>query len=377
MPSAALPAPDAKADYEYLRSRDAPTLPADDPNPIGFVDLFCGCGGLSLGVLEGARRAGRAAELLLAIDADPFPLSVLQETLGGDPDKYASVDLGSILSKRRSEAAPVRALMTAFRSKVSLLVAGPPCQGHSALNNHTRHDDPRNDLYVAVARAAELLDPSAVVVENVGGVARDRRSGVARCSAKLEELGYVVTAQRLDLHGLGVPQRRVRHVLVATKNQEFEWDLEALPARSVAWAISDLLDIESGSVLDTASKPSPENAARIKWLFDHDKTDLPNRLRPICHQADHSYVSMYGRLSWDQPAQTITSGYGSMGQGRFVHPLRPRTLTPHEAARLQFLPDFVRFPSSGRTALANMIGNVAPPRLTIAIVGALIAQGML
>jgi DNA (cytosine-5)-methyltransferase 1 len=67
-----------------------------------------------------------------------------------------------------------------------------------------------------------------------------------------------------------------------------------------------------------------------------------------------------------------------MGQGRYVHPLRERTLTPHEAARLQFVPDFVRFDVvERRRNLADMIGNVAPPRLTISLVEALIRQRLL
>jgi DNA (cytosine-5)-methyltransferase 1 len=77
---------------------------------------------------------------------------------------------------------------------------------------------------------------------------------------------------------------------------------------------------------------------------------------------------MYGRLRWDAPAQTITSGYGSMGQGRYVHPGRRRTLTPHEAARLQTIPDWFTFDSAGtRTELARMIGNAVPPLLGAAI----------
>ncbi len=87
---------------------------------------------------------------------------------------------------------------------------------------------------------------------------------------------------------------------------------------------------------------------------------------------------MYGRLRWDEPSQTITSGFGSMGQGRFVHPLVRRTLTPHEAARLQFLPDFIDFSAvKFRTHLATMIGNAAPPILTISVVEALIDQGLI
>jgi DNA (cytosine-5)-methyltransferase 1 len=86
--------------------------------------------------------------------------------------------------------------------------------------------------------------------------------------------------------------------------------------------------------------------------------------------------SVYGRLSWDRPAQTITSGFGSMGQGRYVHPLRRRVITPHEAARLQGLPDFFSFDSVvGRTLLHEMIGNAVPPQLITTLIKCLIEQG--
>jgi DNA (cytosine-5)-methyltransferase 1 len=75
---------------------------------------------------------------------------------------------------------------------------------------------------------------------------------------------------------------------------------------------------------------------------------------------------MYGRLWWDEPAQTITTGFSSMGQGRYVHPRRKRTLTPREAARLQFFPDFFDFAVvPERSAWHHMIGNAVPPKLTI------------
>ena len=77
---------------------------------------------------------------------------------------------------------------------------------------------------------------------------------------------------------------------------------------------------------------------------------------------------MYGRLWWDQPAQTITTGFGSMGQGRYVHPTRRRTITPHEAARLQTIPDYVQLGvDEQRSAWADMIGNAVPPFLTRAL----------
>src|SRR5439155_20605066 len=83
----------------------------------------------------------------------------------------------------------------------------------------------------------------------------------------------------------------------------------------------------------------------------------------------HTYNSMYGRLSWNEPAQTITTGFGSMGQGRFVHPALSRTLTPHEAARLQTLPDFYDLDTSkGRGAWAMVIGNAVPPPLGVHLI---------
>jgi len=76
---------------------------------------------------------------------------------------------------------------------------------------------------------------------------------------------------------------------------------------------------------------------------------------------------MYGRLSYDLPAATITGGFGSPGQGRFIHPTQRRTLTPHEAARLQFFPDWFKFSDvATRTALAKMIGNAVPMKLSYA-----------
>ncbi len=257
-----------------------------------------------------------------------------------------------------------------------MLVSGPPCQGHSALNNHTRHDDPRNDLYLAVARAARILKPKVVVVENVSGIGRDRRRALDRCREALER-DYETFEARVDLSSIGVPQRRVRHVLIATA-QTFEWLRPKRCERDVGWALEDLLELEGTSEFDSPSRPTAINQRRIDSLFAHGEYNLPNPERPRCHRSEHSYLSMYGRLWWNRPAQTITSGYGSMGQGRFVHPLRPRTITPHEAARLQFIPDFMpigRGPSRG--AWARMIGNAAPPMLMVALTQSLAEAGAL
>jgi DNA (cytosine-5)-methyltransferase 1 len=366
-------------DQAFLRASERPSIEVIAGPTIRIVDLFCGCGGLSVGAIEGARRAGRPAEIQLAVDERPEPLEVMRRSLGFPTHLAAQLDLSQVLAGLAAADRKTEQHIKALGRGAHLLLAGPPCQGHSALNNHTRHDDARNDLYLAVARVARLLEPSVVVIENVRGVGTDRRNAVNRCAAALQELGYCVQTRLLNLHSLGAAQTRVRHVLVATRDQLFDFDsLHESPGRDVRWAIADL-EPRSPSLFDIPSVPSLENAKRMQWLVQHpDIFNLPNDRRPACHQGDHSYRSMYGQLRWDLPAQTITSGYGSMGQGRFVHPAEARTLTPHEAARLQFLPDFMDFSSvRKRGHLATMIGNAAPPILTIAIAQSLIEQQLL
>jgi DNA (cytosine-5)-methyltransferase 1 len=74
---------------------------------------------------------------------------------------------------------------------------------------------------------------------------------------------------------------------------------------------------------------------------------------------------MYGRLKWTEPAQTVTTGFSSIGQGRYMHPDRTSALTVHEAARIQGFPDYFNFSAATmRKALTAMIGNAVPPELT-------------
>ncbi len=257
---------------------------------------------------------------------------------------------------------------------VDFLLAGPPCQGHSDLNNHTRRSDPRNVLYLRAARAAEVLRPSFVIIENVPAVEHDADAVVEQASDVLQAAGYTVASAILDLTVFGVPQRRRRHILLASRIDTLD-PTSVLEARSpcathdertVEWAIGDLVSVTATTGPDAPSMPSPVNRERMQWLLEHDEYDLPNELRPECHHGSHSYVSMYGRLRLDAPAQTITTGFGSMGQGRFVHPSLPRTITSHEAARLQTLPDFFDLDAlKGRGAWATVIGNAVPPLLGV------------
>lgn len=370
-----------ESDLSTLRSS---LLPAHDANEgtVAIADLFSGCGGLSLGLQRAAHELGVLLDVRLAVDFDRTAMDVYRQlfptatSICKPIEQLLDGDIGS--NPTASESALVRRV-----GRLDILVGGPPCQGHSNLNNHSRRDDPRNGLYLFMARAAEIFIPSAILIENVPTVTHDVRRSVHLCIDNLKDIGYDVGQQIIDLSNLGVPQKRRRHVIVAVRDcnisphsliSSLETPICNHTPRSVRWAIADLEQSGKTNLFNSPSKPNTVNESRINWLFDNDKLDLPNRLRPPCHQTEHSYTAMYGRMSWDSPAQTITTGFNCIGQGRYVHPAQRRVITPHEAARLQMLPDFVDFGQvQTRRALAKMIGNAAPPPLSYAIGRALMS----
>lgn len=349
------------------------------------VDLFAGCGGLTLGAAQAAQDHGLALDVPLAVDFEQAPSDVFKANF---PKAVVQVAAVESYFDGALGAEPTKTELNVIEQvgAVDLLIGGPPCQGHSNLNNHTRRDDPKNRLYLRMARATEVLRPRVMVIENVPAVVHDSQQVVTRTREHLEGVGYQVAATRVELVQLGIPQTRRRHILLAVRSDaltsgvsvEDLLEFAPQPTHDLQWAIGDLEHASTDRWIDAPSKMSPENKKRIQWLIDHDEVNLPNDRRPVCHQGDHSYVSMYGRLSWGQPAQTITSGFGSMGQGRYGHPSQPRTLTPHEAARIQGFPDYFRFDTAvTRTQLSVIIGNAVPPALTRVLTTRLIELGIL
>jgi len=362
-----------RADRAFL-GREHRLPSAQQRAAITVVDLFAGCGGMTVGFEEAARRAGHGLTIPLAVDCDPAAVAIYKANFPTSGARVADVhDLFAGAVGSRLTASENR--LAEEIGDVDVLCGGPPCQGHSDLNNHTRRKDPKNGLYLRMARAAEVLLPNLVVIENVTAVQWDEGGVVSQTSDALIGCGYEVAGKVLDLRRIGVPQRRKRFVLVASRLLSIDpskilarlaTSMPNHPDRNLRWAIGDL-SLDREGIFDTPSRISDDNAARIDVLFDRKLYDLPNKHRPECHQdGDHSYVSMYGRLRWTRPGQTITTGFGSMGQGRYVHPQRKRTLTPHEAARLQTFPDWFDFgEKTRRGVLATVIGNAVPPLLTV------------
>lgn len=359
-------------DRRSLRRKTPPVY--SGKHPLRIVDLFSGCGGMTLGVLEACRLHGTPASIVLAMEKDEH----IRDVFDANFESEVQERRGDVLERFDGliGAAPTTLEQQTAKElgHVDILIGGPPCQGNSNLNNHTRWNDPKNQLYLVMVRAAEILRPTHIIVENVPGVRRDTSGVLTRAELWLRRIGYKVAHDEVEIAELGVPQLRKRHVMLGSRYREpnIEQAVERYAIkqkRTVEWAIGDLRECGT-RVIDVPSMLSTKNRKRAEYLLQSGEYDLPNARRPKCHREKpkHKYKSMYGRLRWDEPAQTITTGFGSPGQGRYLHPDLARTLTPHEAARLQFFPDWFLFDwAPHRIVVAHCIGNAVPPKLAFVL----------
>ncbi|WP_181170123.1 MULTISPECIES: DNA cytosine methyltransferase [unclassified Mesorhizobium] len=353
--------------------------------PLRIVDAFCGSGGLGLGMALAAQAVNRAVEFPAIIDTDAAALEIHSYNMGAKRKIAASaaslvdfhvLGLGDN-AQFGYEPETVHADLDNIGS-IDVFIAGPPCQGHSNLNNHTRRQDPRNDLYVTAVALGVALKAKAVIIENVPTVQNSHSDVVATAVGLLKSAGYSTSMGVIKADNLGAAQRRARHFLVASKEAPLNQDYlmtfsDALKSSSMplSWAIGDLINLQSIELINSTPVVSSINAERINYLFDHNLYDLPDSQRPDCHKNGTSYTAVYGRMYWDRPAQTITTGFGTPGQGRYVHPIERRLITPREAARIQGFPDWFDFVPSGlavkRKHLAKWIGDAVHPTLGYAV----------
>ncbi len=357
-------------------------------SPIRSVDAFCGCGGLTLGAAQAAIAVGRRLESVAAIDVDEGGLAVHQANFGTKHILHTSasslVDFhvsGAGEASRFAYSPEVIDLALAGEiGKIDLFLAGPPCQGHSNLNNKTRREDPRNLLFLTAVALAVGLKARMIVIENVPDVINDKSDVVTAAKALLRSARYrFIDSGVLAAHEMGGAQTRKRFFLIAALRKPSSDDLTLkgvaaglkCHANSVGWAIGDLMrsptEVVKTGVMDTVPALSEENLTRVDYLFKNDMHELPDEVRPDCHKNGHTYPSVYGRMYWDKPSQTITTGFLTPGRGRYIHPFQARVITPREAARIQAFPDNFRFVVNGvdppRNALTKWIGDAVPPLL--------------
>lgn len=316
-------------------------------------DLFSGCGGLTTGL----RKAG--FHVLSAVEMEKSACAVYR--LNHPETHLFETDISSL------SVSAVKRTLAIQKGQLDLLAGCPPCQGFSTvrtLNGKRQVIDDRNDLIFQFLRLVKGLSPKAVMLENVPGLAEDRR--LKLFVGELESLGYTVQFQVVNVADYGVPQRRHRVVLLAGKAGPIPFALKSQRTVTVRDAIESLPPAgHSGDAVHDL----PENRSeRIQTLISSipknggSRTDLPKDLQLECHKRCNGFKDVYGRMAWDQVAPTLTTGCFNPSKGRFLHPEENRTITIREAALLQTFPRRYKFPAElGKVTLATQIGNALPP----------------
>lgn len=329
------------------------------------IDLFSGCGGLSLGL----KQAG--FQVACAVELNPKA----QETyrLNHTEVKLIPSDIRKVR---------VRTLMRELGMKagqLDLLAGCPPCQGFSRIrtrNKSSSDADARNDLIFEFLRFVRGFRPKTVMLENVPALKDDPR--FATFWAEMQRLGYHGQPEIQDAAKFGVPQRRKRLIYLAVRGR---YPLPELAATGEPKTVQDAIGAlgpagTSGDPIhDIPENREPKTLALIRAV-PHDggsRTDLPEQFRLACHETTDGFRDVYGRMSWGEPAPTITGGCHNPSKGRFLHPVHDRAITLREAALLQGFPESYRFNAEhGKEAIALMIGNALPPPFISAHATALI-----
>ncbi len=269
---------------------------------------------------------------------------------------------------RELSAAGLRRRLKLRPGQLDLLAGCPPCQGFSSLrtrNGANRNRDLRNGLVQDMLRFVRAFRPKTVMMENVPTLVR-HKPFKDFCKG-LRRLGYRLAFEVKDAARYGVPQRRRRLILLASRGFDIRFATEARHARTVRETIGWLPKPGKGRdrLHNLPEKRRTEKV--LKLIRDIPKnggsrSDLPKNRQLDCHKNSDGFRDVYGRMAWDVVAPTITSGCFNPSKGRFIHPEQNRAITMREAALLQGFPRGYIFDlASGKEAIALMIGNALPP----------------
>ena len=377
-------------------------------NSLTCLDLFCGCGGFSLGMQRAGYRVLAAIDFneeAVATFKTNFPKNTL--ALHKDLTKFPPDKLAAMLGV----------------NQVDVIVGGPPCQGYSTVRqgNSGNHGsrvrrDKRRYLYRVFLEYVAAFRPRVFVMENVMGIQSVAKGKFfTRVQAEARALGYRVQAQVEESWKLGVPQKRRRQLVIGVRNDiPGYFPSELAPAEHARhrempklWdAIGDLPVLAAGAGEDECDYDLAPRASHLAsrgvtakhYLetvleISHAKKLTAHRARPHNEQdlrdfarlreGEHSgeaeargekmefpysrscFTDRYKRQHREQLCSTIIAHLSKDGLG-FIHPTQNRSLTPREAARIQSFPDWFRFPVA-RTHQFRLIGNAVPPLVAEAV----------
>ena len=331
------------------------------------LDLFSGCGGLSLGFkLAGFKIEG-------AIDYDKDSIETFKKNFG--KGKFFVKDINKIDKEF---------IKKNFRN-VDVIIGGPPCQGFSNANRwHKNYSDPRNLLFLKFIEFVKIIKPKMVLIENVSGIlSRTKGEIIGNIKEILNKNGYKVDYKLLNASEFGVPQVRKRVFIVGNRlnSLEFFEKLKKHKKVTVKDAISELYSLEkkkekklNGKLENDYIKylrkknsivlnhdivyPAKSTIEKIKHVKQGENwQSIPVKL--FKNNRNNRHSSAFKRLKEDDFSVTIDTGNA---HSNYFHPIFNRIPTPREAARIQSFTDNFEFIGS-RTSQYRQIGNAVPPLL--------------
>ena len=332
------------------------------------ADLFCGIGGLS----HGFRQAG--FNVVAGVDADEtcryaYETNNDAKFVGRPLEKVSGDEIGKMFPDETSR----------------ILIGCAPCTPFSAYTSANGRSRDKWSLVDLFMDRVSAVDPAVVSMENVARLTSFKGGQVFNTFLeRLYDAGYKVSARVVNAADYGVPQERSRLIVLASKIGPIEVPASIPHKRStVRDAIGQMPALNAGDVnpedaIHRASRLSTLNLRRIRaakpggsWSEWED----PDLVSP-CHRRSSgaTYKNVYGRMEWDKPAPTLTTGCFSFGRGRFGHPEQDRAISLREAALLQSFPPSYGFTDPDEPVwfarVGRHIGNAVPVALAVAIASA-------
>lgn len=314
-----------------------------------FIDVCCGCGGLSLGLIKAGIRP------IVSVDNDSASLEVYKKNVD------EKIILSDIKKFRPTE-------------KTDILVGGLPCQGFSTLGKRNVKDE-RNYLWVEFIRLLKETEATAFLFENVPDLLKTFH--FKKFYKEAEKLGYKINYDVLNALDYGVAQNRRRAIIIGSLNNTPRMPKKKRKRKTVRDAIGDLSIIPDGKKDHCSRNATELSLERYKHIPPGgNRFNLPKRLQPPCwRKLKRGASNMFGRLEWDKPSGTIRTTFLQPECGRYLHPEANRSLTIREGARLQGFPDSFVFKGSSRQK-AKMIGNAVPVPLAKEVGKAIVSYAL-
>lgn len=353
-----------------------------------FADLFCGGGGMSLGLIEAGFKH--------RVAVDFWEVAKINYT------SYHRLKEGEFYQMNLFDETERNKLINILKNKsIDLLAGGPPCQGFSTLGKRS-DEDSRNTLVDAYLSIATQVAPKMILMENVPAIQSMKHSSGMRypeyAKKYLREHGYYAETVFIEGKQVGIAQTRKRLFLVGIKQDKVKEinDFSSLLItkilehtkgnyqKTLRDVIFDLPRFESGEGEDeivvegkkiynhNVFKYGEDNLVRIKHVpIAGGLQDIPDeylsnhliKMKSGGYGSGGFVKNLYGRLEWDKPSGTIVAGIKKITCGRFFHPECNRLLTVREAARIQSFPEDYKFLGSFVDQY-TIVGNAVPPKFS-------------